>query len=216
MKKSSLFAALAASVAWMGLTGNPVGAQQPARPAAGPNIAVIDISKIFMNHARFKNQMEDLHREVVAIEGDFKAQAEKINKSAEGLNDFRQGTPDYRAKEEEVVKQKANLQGDMALKKKEIYQREAKIHYGIYLEIMQEVKYITDAYGIAVVLNYNSSEVKPEIPDDVLRGIRQQVVFARPELDITPMVLQRLSPATQPAVNPGPAMHPGVFTPQQR
>lgn len=192
--------ALALLVAWGGHGASQADAQQPGVRAQGPtNVALVDVNYIFKKHARFKLLMEEMKGDVDRAQAEFKRQAEAINKDAENLANFRPGTPDYRAAEEEVVNRKSKLQGQMALQKKEFLQREAKIYYNVYQEIIQEVQYYCQANNIGLVLSFNGDPINPDNPDDVLRGINNKTVYYSKELDITGFILKRVGAPAAPA-----------------
>ncbi|MGA2621298.1 MAG: OmpH family outer membrane protein [Thermoguttaceae bacterium] len=219
MRKSHLVVALAASVVWSGLAGRPAAAQQqPPQPVmrmpGGVNVALVDVAYIFKKHARFKAQREEWRADFMRTQEEFKARSEGMKKQAEHLKDFRPGTPDYKALEEELVDQQAKLQGQTTLKQKEFQQREAKIFYNVYQEILQEVKYYCQANSVGLVLNFNGDAMNSENPEDVGRGVMRPVVFYDPALDITPIILKRLSPEgpAVPAANSN--SRPGVYVPR--
>jgi Skp family chaperone for outer membrane proteins len=198
VNKSCLVAALAAIVVWMGAGGDRAAAQPAAyRPAAAaPPVAVVDIAYIFKKHPRFEDQMKEMMKDAEKIKLDYQKEAKQLNSLADNLQGFRLGTPEYKAAEEELFRKKSDLQTRMQLSEKEFRQRDAKIHYNIYQEIVQEVQYHCQANGIALAINFNGDKINPEIPDSVMRGIMQSVVYSHKDLDITPYVLQRLAPAT--------------------
>jgi len=199
---AALVAALAAAVAWMDVAGDRVAAQSPPayRPAApSAPIAVVDVAYIFKMHPRFKAQEEEMRAEVARAGQEFRKEREALNKLAEKLQGFAVGSLEYKGTEEELLRKQSDLQARGQLAQKEFQQRDAKIHYGIYQEILQEVQYYCQANGIAMVVNFNGEKVNPDVPDDVLRGIRQNVVYSHKDLDITPYILRRLAPAPAPA-----------------
>jgi Skp family chaperone for outer membrane proteins len=211
VKKSLVLAAVAAAVVWMTVSAPRAGAQQPLRTQGGGAVALVDVNYIFHKHARFKSQIEEMKADIERTQADFKRTADQITKDAERLNDFRSGTPDYHNAEEELVKRRAELQAKMALQKREFLQREAKIYYNVYTEIMQEVQYYCQANNVGLVLSFNGDKINPENPDEVLRGINRQVVNYNPDLDITPTILQRISPQNRPAQTGDTRQ--GVFVP---
>ena len=79
MKKSHLWAVLAAVLLSSYLSSAAL-AQAPARPAGGPSIALLDVSYIFKNHARFKGMMEDMKADVERAENQVKAERDAITK----------------------------------------------------------------------------------------------------------------------------------------
>lgn len=192
MKNSHLLAALAAVLS-LGYFCSLTAAQAPAKPAASPSIALLDVSYIFKNHARFKGQMEDMKADVERAEQTVKAEREAIGKLVERLPEFRKGTPDYKNMEEELTKRQAELQVQVTLQKNEFLQREAKIYHNVYQEIWQVTDYYAKQNGIDMVLRFNGDPVDAERPDSVLAFINKPVVWYQKQLDITPAVLQELN-----------------------
>jgi Skp family chaperone for outer membrane proteins len=206
VKKSSLVAALAAVaaaaawVAWMGLGGQPAEAQQaaPVRAANMPTTALIDVNYIIKNHQRLKAALDQYENDAKTAQSDWKTENDKITKEAESLKDLnlKPGSPDYAKAEEQIMNKRAQLQIRMTREKKDFVQREAKLYYAVYQEILQEVQYYCSAYNISLVLNFQGDKINQDNPQDILRGVQQQVVFYNKDLDITPWVLNRLNPRT--------------------
>jgi Skp family chaperone for outer membrane proteins len=195
-------AAVAVALVELALLASPARAQQPpVRPSAGPGIALVDVSYIFKHHPRFKAQEEEIKADAERAQMEFKRVNDAIAKDAERLNEFRPGTPDYKAAEEDIVNRKMKLQGSVQLQKKEFMQRDAKIYYNVYTEIMQEVQYYCQANAISLVLDFNGDAINPDNPSEVARGLQRQVIYYNKDLDITPYVLKRLG---APPANPGP------------
>jgi Skp family chaperone for outer membrane proteins len=211
VKKSYLAAALAASVVVWGLLGSRGAAQQPARVAAPTSIALVDVTYIFKNHPRYKAMMDELKGEVERAEARWKAEAEKIKRDAERIQDFRAGTPDYKNIEEDVVRKQSDLQARIKLEQKDLMQREAKIHFNVYQEILQEVTYYCQTNNIGVVVRFNGDPVNAEKPDDILRGMNQQVIYYHKDLDITPIIMKRFT--ARPATGGPIGVRPGVGAP---
>ncbi|MCE5301709.1 MAG: OmpH family outer membrane protein [Planctomycetaceae bacterium] len=205
MKKSLSWAApLAVVLSLCGLV-SPVAAQN--RPAAGPNVALLDVSYIFKNHARFKAMMEEMKADVERAEVQVKGERDTINKLVERLQEIHKGTPDYKQMEQEIAKRQADLAVRVNLQKNEFVQREAKIYYTVYQEISQATDYYARQNGIDMVLRFNGDPVDTEQPQSVLAHINKPVVWYQKQLDITPAVLQELN---RNAINPGQAARPGV------
>ncbi len=198
MTKSQLLTAVAGSFLVLALAVYNTPAQQPRAPVAAvqsgaPAAAMLDISYIFKNHARFKGMMSDMKADVGRAQEQLKKERDTIRNLVERLKDFRPGTPDYKALEEETAKRQADAQVQMQLQRKEFLQQEAKIYYTIYKEILQEVEYYATSNNISMVFRFNGDPVEIERPDDVLRDINKSVVYFSKGLDITPVVLERLN-----------------------
>lgn len=207
MNKFPRWAALAAAVLSLYCLISWAEAQAPARPAAGPNIALLDVSYLFKNHARFKGMMEDMKADVQTAENQVKAERDAITKLAERLGEFRKGTQEYQQSEEQLARRQADLAVRVNLQKGEFMQREAKIYYTVYQEIGQATDYYCKQNGVDMVLRFNGEKVDTDQPQSVLTYINKPVVWYQERLDITPNILQELN---RTAINPGTARPGGA------
>jgi Skp family chaperone for outer membrane proteins len=203
-KKAVLVMALAAALTSFGL----LNAQQPGAPGApvaavaGPNpaganaskynIAVVDISYIFKKHERFKSTMEQMKKEMEKIEGELKGDREKIAQQEQQRNQFNAGSAEYKKMDEDIARQMAEFNLKMGKLRKEFLEREAKVYYQTYLEVVDAVKYYAKRQNIGLVLRFNGEAVDPNRRDDVLREINKPVVV-QDQIDITPDVLMLIN-----------------------
>jgi Skp family chaperone for outer membrane proteins len=188
-----------------------VMAQGQAAPAAGPRLALLDVSRIFKNHERFKGMMNDMKAAVEQAEADVKREREEMGKLAEQLQEFKKGTANYKQLEEDLAKRQADLTVRVSLRKNEFLAREAKIYHAVYQEILQATDYFCKQNRIDMVLRFNGDPVDVEKPESVLTWINKPVVWYDRGLDITDAILadlNRNSPA--PANARQPATRPGV------
>ena len=175
---------------------------RPAQPT--PKVALLDISYIFKHHTRFKSMMTDMKTSVQQAETWVKSEREALRKMAEGMQDYRPGTPDHKAMQEEMTKRKANVAAQIELQRKNFLQMESKIYHTVYQEVLQEVDYYCKANGIAMVLRFNGESPNGDNPQDVLRFINKPVVWYNQGLDITGIVLSRLNRSElNPGLTPG-------------
>jgi len=182
-------------------------AQGPVRPAAapaavgGPRLALLDVGRIFKNHARFKSMMEDMKADVQQAEARIKAEREAIAKLGERLQEFRKGTQEYKSLEEELARRQADLSVQMSMQRNEFLQREARIYHNVYQEIWQATDYFCRQHSIDMVLRFSSEAVDPDRPDSVLTNINKPVVWYDQGLDITDAILQELNRSGIPPVS---------------
>jgi Skp family chaperone for outer membrane proteins len=155
-------------------------------------IAVVDISAIFKRHARFKAAMESMKAEMEKIEAELKAQRETITKAEAHRNTFNLGQPEYKRADEEVAKMMADFQLNMGRLRKDFMEREAKIYYETYTEVVQAVNFYAKRHQIGLVLRFSGESIDPNRRDDVLREINKQVVM-QDSIDITLEVLMLLN-----------------------
>jgi Skp family chaperone for outer membrane proteins len=190
--------------------GAPISQQQAAsqfspQNAATHGVAVVDISYIFKNHARFKAAMEGMKKEMDNIEAQLKAKREEIAKLESKRNSYNLGTPEYKQLDEQLAKEMADFNLDMTRLRKDFLDREAKEYYKTYQEVVDAVGVYATQRNIGLVIRFNADPVDPNRREDVLREINKPVVFQN-RIDITGEVLRSLNrdvAVAQPGMQPG-------------
>ena len=165
---------------------------------AGHRIAVVDVAYIFKNHEGIKAQVGSVENNLKTYDGQLKQKRDELRQAAEQLKTFKVGSPDYAAKEEQVAAMESKLRLDMARKKKELQDAEAKIYYDNYQRIAAGVKYLAQHYKINLVLRYNSEDMDLEKGDTVIRGVMKNIVYHDDALDMTKGVMQYLDQTMKP------------------
>ena len=198
MSKSRLLTLLVASVVSTVLVAGSALAQNAARspvrpPSSGATIALLDISYIYKNHARFKAMMEDMKATVQQAEAQVKAEQGAMQLLLQQLKEFKKGTPRYNDIQEDIITRRSDLQVKVQLQKDKFLEEEAKIYHSIYQEVLQEVDYYAANNGIAIVLRFNGDKADIERPETVLRDINKPVIWYSENLDITRTIRDRLN-----------------------
>jgi Skp family chaperone for outer membrane proteins len=208
-----LFAlAFVAGVVGICLSANVARAQAPNPAGANASrygVGVVDISYIFKKHERFRAAMESMKKEMETIEVQLKADREKIAQSEQQRNTFNAGTAEHKRLDEEVARMMADFNLKMGRMRKDFLEREAKVYYQTYLEVVESVNAYAKRQNIGLVLRFNGEPVDPNRRDDVLREINKPVVV-QDQIDITPdvlMILNRDAQAARPA-QPGSQLPP--------
>ena len=98
------------------------------------------------------------------------------------------GSAEYKKMDEDIARQMAEFNLKMGKLRKDFLEREAKVYYQTYLEVVDAVKYYAKQHNIGLVLRFNGEPVDPNRRDDVLREINKPVVV-QDQIDITPDVL---------------------------
>ncbi len=160
--------------------------------ASTHGIAVVDISFIFKNHARFKAAMDAMKNDMDSIEAQLKTRRDQIAQIEEQRNKFSVGTDQYKQLDERLAKEMSDFNLDMTKKRKEFLDREAKEYYKTYLEIVDAVSTYARARNIGMVIRFNGDPVDPNRREDVLREINKPVVFQN-QVDITPDIVQMIN-----------------------
>ncbi len=201
-----------AATAALSITAN---AQQPNPAGANATkhgVAVVDISYIFKKHDRFRNTMESMKKEMETIEGDLKADKERVDQKAEQRNQYNAGTAEFKKLDEEVARMTADFQLKMGRLRKDFLEREAKVYYATYLEVVNAVDQYAKRRDIGLVIRFNGEQVDGNKREDVLREINKPVVW-QDQIDITPDVLAILNRDSVPAAAGRPPV-PGTQLPR--
>ena len=190
---------------------------QPVRQGAAPQIAVIDISRIFKEHPRFIEEMARLKSRVESEDAKMKARADRLQSLADELKTLKPGSQEYKDKERLIASERAQMQIDIQVQRKEFLQQEAAIYKEIYESVKIQVANYASRAGLAAVVRYTKppAEADPEQPNSVLAEIQQDLVWFAPQLDITNHILASLGARANPSANPGTAPRQGIPYPAQ-
>jgi Skp family chaperone for outer membrane proteins len=164
-------------------------------------VAVIDLPKVFKQHAGFNGQVEGLEHEAQAIESQINAKNQALAAKSKQLKELRIGSPEHRRLESELVRQASELRLLARQKQKEMRLREAQQYYQAYMEIRAAIARVARRHNIALVLRFDSKPIDPRNIQSVARGMNQPVVLQQ-NLDITQLVIEEL-PRAVIAKQPG-------------
>ena len=181
---SAVFAALLVAV-----SAPAARAQHPeAINAPRYKIAVVDISYIFKDHARFKQQIESMKTRMEALDKQFTSEREAIAAKEQERNQFKPNTPEYKNLDRQVTQMKADLAVRAEQEQKTLMQEEANMYFITYQEVQQTIEQYANRHDLALVLRFNGDPVDPAVRQDIIRGINRPVVYQN-KIDITPDVL---------------------------
>lgn len=198
MTKTRVLAVLAGTLLAIGLLLAVAAAQQPAgAPASGgsrfrSDIALVDVGYIFKNHERFKQYMADLQADMEREDAIMKKERDSIKQLQDSLNQYNAGSKEYKDLEERIAVKLGDFNARIALKRKDFLVKEGQIYHMIYQQIQDEVKAFAEEHGVLAVLRFNSELPDIQKPDEVARGLNNQVVWHHPNLDITRYILENL------------------------
>lgn len=166
---------------------------QPVRQGAAPQIAVIDISRIFKEHPRFIDEMARLKTRVEAEDAKMKSRADRLQASADELKTLKPGSQEYKIKEKAIASDRAQMQIDIQVQRKEFLQQEATIYKEVYESVKIQVANYASRAGLAAVIRYTTPPPEAQDqPNAVLAEIQKDLVWFAPQLDITNHILASL------------------------
>lgn len=168
-----------------------------ALPAVGlagsPNVALVDMARVFKENEDFQARTAELKAEVAKVA----RQATTMKGMADGLQRAISKTENVndRAKlERDLLKLQGEMQTLHATKKQEFVHREAKLYREVYVNAQKAVAAHAREHGYTLVIRFNGNEVSEnDDPKEVLQSLNRLVVFTEPEHDITQAVIERLN-----------------------
>lgn len=215
MKKTCFGAILAAAI--LSCTAGMSLAQ--GQPQFNGGVAIIDLSYIFKNHERFKAMTEGMRNDVLRAEEALKARRTEIETLTKRLtdlgNELRKDSPEYKQLDADLTRKKIDLSTQVSQQKKEFLEKEAKIYFQVYQEVIDAVQYFSERNRISLVLRFNGDPVTDSDPQEILKQLNKSVIYYNKGIDITPMILDDLNRSARPAgvpqgAGPGVTTRPGV------
>jgi Skp family chaperone for outer membrane proteins len=175
--------------------GGAQTAQAQSSAASQPHmIALIDMAEVFKNYKKFEVMRESLKTEITASEDEMKKEITTLQDLQAKLQKLEESSPAYAATEKELASKAADLEAVRKVKQRDFLRKESKIYKAIYMEATEAVSKYADYYKYTLVLRFNRTDISEN--DDakkVIDGMNKQVVYYRPEHDITDAVLKYLN-----------------------
>ena len=159
---------------------------------AQQNVVVVDMGKIFREHKGFKISIDNLQKEVEGFKQSIQVDRTKIQSESEVLAGIDRSSPDYKTKEASIAKMAADMQVNHNMKNKEFMEREAKLYYQTYVQILTTVQNFCRENNITLVIRFTGAEIDPTNRASVLAGVNNVVVFQE-KRDITDLIIQRVN-----------------------
>lgn len=169
-------------------------AQAPKARAPMPGLRIIDLKKIFDGYDRFQDETRFLKREVEAREEQLKQLREEMKKIDQQRKELNPSTPEAKDLEARLVRMDSEHRSQLTLGKKEFLEKEAKIYFNVYREVIDEVKLYCQYEGVQLVLRFNDEKMPTaDDPQGVLKELNKTVVHHDPAIDITTLIMNELN-----------------------
>ena len=182
-------------------------AQAPS-PTPGPSAnaprygyAVVDVTYIFKNYAKFSQQMEGMKTAMESADSQLKADRDTVASKEQMREQYNPGAPEFKQIDEEIARLKAEFQLKAGKIRRDFMEREAQVYYSTFMEVSNAVQYYAQQHNIGMVLRFNGDSIDPNNREDILRAINKPVVFQN-NVDITPDVLTPLNRGGTPSNTP--------------
>lgn len=160
--------------------------------SGGTNVAILDVGKVFKEHARFTQSMDIMKEDVKKFEGYLREENAKMKKMVDQLKEYAKTSNEYNDLEAKIAKRTSDLQVETQLKRREFMQREAKLYFNTYTELTNAVQQFAEKYGVQLVLRFSSEPIKEDDAKSILQGVNATVVY-HSKRDITNLIVEKLN-----------------------
>jgi Skp family chaperone for outer membrane proteins len=195
---ASVIALLAGVLA---LTGD-AWSQNKEPAAAATNIphkvGLIDMAYVFKNYKKFESLREDLKVEISESEEKAKEMQKGIVDLQQKMKGLVEGAPEYSKYEQQAVKQAAEFENFRRQMSREFLKKESQIYLQVYNEVSKMVEKYATHFNYTLIIRFNREDLDTENPQQLLQGMNRQVVYYRPNEDITTPVLESLNKKFSP------------------
>lgn len=202
--------------AWGQGAASGAGAAAPA--ANTPHkVALIDMAYVFKNYKKFELLREDLKAEITQSEEEAKSKATALQEMQKKMKTFAEGSPEFTAAEGQLAKASAEFEAFRRAAQREFLKKESQIYHTVYMETADAVSKYAKYYNYTLVMRFNREELDSENAQKLIEGMNRQVVYHRPEDDITLSVTDYLNKSYNKTNGGGaaaPAQKSAVGTPK--
>ena len=113
------------------------------------------------------------------------------------------------AHEKQITEMAAGAEADRKNLQRKFMREETKVYQTVYRDVLDAVNKYASIYKYTLIVRYSRDEAEPvDDPQKVMQALQRQVVFNRPEDDITDSVLTYLNKQYKPST-PAPVRGAG-------
>ncbi|MBM82975.1 MAG: outer membrane chaperone Skp [Planctomycetaceae bacterium] len=156
-------------------------------------VGLVDMAKVFKEYDKFSALREDLKKEIQKSDEQAKAMALQIKKIQAEIKGFSQGSPDYAKREAELAKLSAELQAFSKVAQRDFLRKESQIYRTVYMEAVDVIGKYADYYNFTLIMRFNGEKIDTDDPQKLIQGLNRQVVYHRPQDDITVPIIEYLN-----------------------
>jgi Skp family chaperone for outer membrane proteins len=195
---------ISSRAAWalgLGLLGTvalvgPSLAQQkpPEKETLAPAVVgFVDMEATIKAYEKFKFNSEEIKAAAIDRQKQFTELVARGQQTAKEMKALSVGSPEYRAKDDELTKLQAQLQAEQEKAQREFAQRDAESMAQIYREVKDAVEAVAKHKGMTYVVRISNEKVTGDNPELVGAALTRAVVYSDPKADITQWVISTLN-----------------------
>ncbi|MFK7820065.1 MAG: OmpH family outer membrane protein [Planctomycetaceae bacterium] len=191
--KNVLLSAL--TVAVCATTVNVASAQQtPTAPSGPAKIGLIDMAKVFQDYQKFKDLRESLKTEIERSDATAKQLAKKVTDLQAQMKGLKADSPKYAQMEKALLGAKGDFDAFRAGEQRDLMRKESQIYKQVYVEVTKAVAAYASYKKYTLVIRFSPKGAEEaDSPQGIVDSMNRQVVYHRPDDDITGAVLNYLN-----------------------
>jgi Skp family chaperone for outer membrane proteins len=146
------------------------------------------MAKALRNHVRLKTILANLEEQKREHAGRIEQQRRDLAAETAALEQLAASSPQRLRRQKEIDVAASQLELLEERKQAEFAKQAATAHYLAHSEIRECVKRFSQRHALDLVLNYDSSDVDADNPDEIMRRLDDRVVY-QSRIDITEHVI---------------------------
>lgn len=169
-------------------------------------VGLIDMAHVFQNYQKFEVLREDLKGQIAQSDKQAKQMAAKMKGMQEQMKELKSGSAAYVELEKKLLKAKSEFDAFSQGARRDLMRKESQIYKTIYLEVADAVQKYAAYYNYTLIIRFNRQALDEKAtPPEVVQRMNKQVVYFRPDDDITDSVLNYLNKQYQRSSAAAPA-----------
>ena len=202
MKKLILSASIVVCMVGLGLALNNAwgqGATKTAVEQVPHKVGLIDMAFLFSKYTKFEALRNDLKAEIESADGALKVRLEKIKGLQAEMKELVPNSPQFVAREKQITEMAGAAEAERKNLQRQFMREETKVYQTVYREVLDAVNKYAAIYKYTLIVRYSRDDAEVgDDPQKVMQALQRQVVFNRPEDDITDAVLNYLNKQYKP------------------
>lgn len=212
MRRNLLLAVLVGMGLTLVMWGVSAAQGQNGRPNVQPGgearVALVDVAYVFKNYHKFNGNYEVMKTQVKQREQEIVEAQNELKNLVAQKQQFTPDSPNSKQIDQKIAQKQAELQLLAANSRQEFTQKEASLYHQTYQEVESVIRQYAERNGIMLVLRASRDEESGSSnPQEVIKEVSQQVIYALPGMDITEKILATLN-AQAPPLNEKKAGQP--------
>lgn len=196
MKKTNLWMTAFVAAGLLFAVNTASAQNQPAATAAASahQVGLIDMAHIFKNYEKFKAETQGLQGAAEQAEAKAQAMVTEMKNVQGQMQGLTPGSADYNAKEAKLIELQTKLQTFQQVERRDIVRKQAEVYKKIYVEVQNAVSMYAKHYEYTLIMRFNREDLEAAgDPQKIIQGMNRQVVWHRPQDDLTDPILNYLN-----------------------